>query len=288
MEQQRIAVTGATGAIGGRVARRLAEAGVAQRLIVRDVARAADIAGAEVAAAQYADVSAMREALTGATTLFFVSAHEDPDRVALHKGVVDAAVDAGVQRIVYTSFLAAAPDATFTFARDHYFTEELIRSSGMAWTFLRDSLYADFVPMMCGDDGVIRGPGGDGAVAVVTRDDIADVAAAVLLGSGHDGATYDITGPESLTLEQMAAQLSAVTGGTIRYVDETLEEARASRASYGAPEYILQGWITTYEAIASGELDHVSDTVERIAGHPPQTLIEYLRQHPQDYGRLVR
>jgi NAD(P)H dehydrogenase (quinone) len=287
MSDSLIATTGASGAIGGRVAQRLAEVGVAQRLIVRDASRAPDLAGGKAAVAGYDDVGALHSALSGTDTLFFVSAHEHVDRTALHRGVVDAAAAAGVQRIVYLSLLSAAADATFTYARDHYFTEEHIRDTGLRFTFLRDSLYADYIPFMCGDDGVIRGPAGDGAVAVVARDDIADVATAVLTSDGHDGQTYDITGPEALTFEQMAAQLSAVTGRDITYVAETMEEARASRASYGAPEWEVEGWITSYAAVASGEFDVVSDTVERVAGHPPMTLIEYLRAHPEDYERLL-
>ena len=131
-----IAVTGATGGLGGRVARRLAERGVRQRLVVRDPGRAPALAGTEVATvtAGYDDADGLRRALEGAGTLFMVSASEDPDRVRLHTTVVQAAVDAGVERIVYTSFFGAAPDCTFTFGRDHWHTEELIRGSGLAPT----------------------------------------------------------------------------------------------------------------------------------------------------------
>lgn len=282
-----IAVTGASGGIGGRVARSLAADGVQQRLIVRDPQRAPALADVEVAQASYDDAEAMRTAFAGADTLFLVSASEDRNRVALHTNAVDAAVAAGVGRIVYLSFLNAAPDATFTFARDHHATEEHIKSTGLAFTFLRDSLYADYIPFMAGADGVIRGPAGDGAVAVVSRDDIADVATAVLTSDAHDGATYDITGPESLTFNDMAQHLSDVTGRSVTYVAETMDEARASRASYGAPDWEVEGWITSYAAVASGELDVVSDTVARLAGHQPQSLLEYLRAHPEDCRHLV-
>ena len=102
-------------------------------------------------------------------------------------------------RLVYLSFLNAAPDATFTLARDHWATEEHIRATGLAWTFLRMNLYMDFIPRMVGEDGVIRGPAGDGRVSAILRDDVAAAAAAVLTSDGHDGATYDLTGPSSFT-----------------------------------------------------------------------------------------
>lgn len=277
-----IAVTGASGAMGGRVAARLAAAGAAQRLVVRDAARAPAPAGpgpaAEVAVVEgYDDGPGMRAALAGVETLFFVPAHEHPDRVGLHRALVDSAVAAGVQRIVYLSFLGAAPDCAFTFGRDHWHTEEHIRKTGLRFTFLRMSLYLDFLPNFAGEDGVIRGPAGDGRVGAVLRDDLADVAAAVLLAADprvHDGATYDVTGGEALTLGELAAELTHLTGRTVTYVDETLEEAYASRAGYGAPRWEVDGWVTSYVAIARGELDVVTDTVDRLAGHPPATLAD--------------
>ena len=149
MDGGRIGVTGATGGLGGRVARRLADHGVPQRLLVRDAARAPDLEHAEVATfGGYDDAEGVRRALEGIDTLFLVSAAEDRDRVALHQRRVDAVVAAGVGRIVYTSFVGAAPDCTFTFGRDHFHTEEHIRATGVGHTFLRDNLYLDFIPVL--------------------------------------------------------------------------------------------------------------------------------------------
>jgi uncharacterized protein YbjT (DUF2867 family) len=283
-----LAVTGVTGGLGGRVARRLADRGVAQRLVVRDPARAPELPGAEVVPADYGDGEAMRRALDGVDTLFLVSASEAFDRVRLHTGAVDAAVAAGVQRIVYTSFLACSADATFTFARDHWHTEEHLRRTGVRHTFLRDSLYLDFVPLFVGGDGGIRGPAGDGRVAAVARDDIADVAVAVLLGDGHDGRTYHLTGPAAFTLQQAAEELSRVSGRTIAYHAESIEEAYASRAGYGAPHWEVTGWVTTYVAIAVGDLEAVSDDLAGLAGQPPMDLAEFLRRNPDSYRHLVQ
>jgi uncharacterized protein YbjT (DUF2867 family) len=282
-----IAVTGATGGLGGRVARRLADRGVRQRLVVRDPGRAPELAGAEVATGSYDDPESLRRAFEGARTLLMVSASEDPDRLRLHANVVDAAVGAGEERVVDTSFFGAAPDCTFTFGRDHWHTEELIRASGLRHTFLRDNLYLDFLPLMVGADGVIRGPAGDGRVAAVTRDDIADAAAAVLLeGDRHDGRTYDMTGPEAFTLAEAAQELSRAAGRTVTYQAETLEEAYASRAHYGAPDWEVAGWVTTYAAIANSDLEEVSGDVAAVAGHPPMGLAEFLRRNPDSLGRL--
>jgi uncharacterized protein YbjT (DUF2867 family) len=288
MAGERIGVTGATGGLGGRVARRLADHGIEQRLLVRDRARAPRLEHAAVAVfGGYDDADGMRRALQGIETLFFVSAAEDPDRVALHRAAVDAAVAAGVQRIVYTSFSAAAPDSTFTFGRDHYRTEEHIKGSGVAYTFLRDNLYMDFIPLLCGPEGVIRGPAGDGRVAAVARDDVADVAVAVLTGEGHEDQTYDLTGVEAFTLEEAAAELSRATGRHITFEDETVEEAFSSRKPSGAPDFMIEGWVTTYTAIAAGDLEHVSDCVERFCDREPIRLGDWLRANPESYRHLL-
>ena len=272
-----IVVSGATGHLGGRIARRLAAAGVEQRLLVRDRGRAPALDRAEVAVADYADPEALRAALAGAGTVLMVSGAETPDRVRQHHNFVDAAVAAGVERLVYTSFVGAAPAAVFTLARDHWATEERIRASGLGFTFLRDNLYADFLPLMVGADGVIRGPAGDGRAAVVAQDDIADAAVAVLRDpEPHAGRTYDLTGPEALTFAEMAAVITASTGREVVFHDETPAEAYASRASYGAPEWQVDAWVSTYSAVAAGELAAVSPAVEQLTGHPATTLADVL------------
>ena len=272
-----LGVTGSTGGLGGMVARQLAELGSAQRLLVRDPARAPVLDGATPAVCSYADSAAARQALDGVKVLFMVSAAETPDRVQQHTAFIDAAAGAGVEHVVYTSFYGAAPDATFTLARDHYATEEHIRASGMDFTFLRDNFYLDFLPLLAGEDGVIRGPAGDGIFSGVAREDIARCAVAVLRDPAiHKGATYNLTGPEELTLAQAAGIITESTGRTITYQPETVEEAYASRASYGAPPWQVDAWVSTYTAIAAGEMAGTSPDVHGLTGEDPISLREFL------------
>ncbi len=272
-----IGVTGSTGRLGGKVAGRLAGSGAQQRLVVRDPARAPDHAGATVVQATYSDGDAVRRALDGLEVVLMVSAAEAVDRVEQHLTFIDAAAAAGVQHLVYVSFLGASPHATFTLARDHWATEQRIKQSGMSFTFLRDSLYADFAVHLAGDDGVIRGPAGSGRASMVAIDDIAEVATEILLGAtSHRDVAYNLTGPAALTLTEVAEVLAAATGRPYSYHPETVAEAYASRAVYHAPPWQVDAWVSTYTAIAAGEMAEISTAVEDITGHEATSLADLL------------
>lgn len=272
-----LGITGATGRVGGRVSRGLAAAGFPQTLIVRDPARAPSLPGADVRRALYGDPISARAALRDVATLFMVSGAEAPDRVQDHITFVDSAVTAGVEHIVYLSLLGAAASATFTLARDHWTTEQHIRGTGVGFTFLRDSLYADFLAFLVSDDDVIRGPAGDGRFAPVAIDDVADSAFAVLRApADHLGATYRLTGPHVTTMSEAAGLLAAATGRPVRFENESVAQAYASRAHFRAPDWQVDAWVTTYTAIAGGEFDVVTDDVTRLTGHPATSLREVL------------
>src|SRR5213075_533516 len=126
-----------------------------------------------------------------------------------HRTFIRAAAEAGVGHLVYTSFAGAAPDAGFTLGRDHFDAEQAIDETGIPHTFLRDNFYLDLLPFFADEEGLIRGPAGDGRVAAVARADVADVAAVVLRSPAeHAGAAYELTGPEALTLTEVAARVS--------------------------------------------------------------------------------
>ncbi|MDR7082152.1 uncharacterized protein YbjT (DUF2867 family) [Arthrobacter ginsengisoli] len=274
-----LAITGSTGHLGGMVARQLADAGSPQRLLVRDLSRAPELDLAVPAVVTYADPVLAKAALAGVQTLFMVSAAEAEDRLQQHYAFVDAAAAAGVRHIVYTSFFGAAADSTFTLGRDHFATEEHIRASGMDFTFLRDNFYLDFLPLLAGEDGVIRGPAGDGVMAAVARADVARSAVAVLRDPAlHIGRSYNLTGPDDISLATAAELLTAGTGRTITFHNETLEEAYASRASYGAPPWQVDAWVSTYTAIAAGELAGPTSAVHELTGREPLGLAEFLAE----------
>lgn len=289
MAEPLIAVTGVTGYVGRAAAERLAATGADLRLVVRDAATAPQIPGAAVATApDYGATEQMTEALRGADTLLLISARESQDRLQQHYSAIDAAVAAGVSRIVYTSFVGAAPDAVFTLAREHHATEEAIRQSGLAWVFQRQNLYADLMPLWADVDGVIRGPAGSGSFTPVVRSDVAEVAAALLLDEQHDGEVLNVCGPERMTFDHLTARLTALTPKFFEYERESVEDAYASRAGLGAAQWQLDAWVSTYVAVAEGELDVTSDTVERLTGHPATTFERFIAATPACWEHVKR
>jgi uncharacterized protein YbjT (DUF2867 family) len=203
----------------------------------------------------------MARALEGASTLFLVSGHEDPDRISLHRKAIEGARLAGVERIVYTSFMGAAPNATFPYARDHGATEQAV-----------------------GEDGVIRAPAGHGRVAWVARGDVARLGAVLLTEPGHEGQVYDVSGPHAIDLHETARILTRATRRVITYHAETLDEARTSRA--GHPGWLVDGWIGSYLMLETGEGSVTSHTIEQLTGQRPMTLSEFLAAEPSAFAHL--
>ena len=273
-----LAITGASGNVGGVVARLLSERGLPLRLLANTPSRAPKLPGAHPNQCSYEDTPATRAPRTGIDVLFMVSAPESEDRLDKHIAFVDAAAASGVRHIVYLSFMNAAPDATFTLARTHFHTEEHIKASGMTYTFLRDNFYADFFVALPDEEGCILGPAGDGRVGVVAREDAGRVAAGVLTDPArYENQTLDVTGPEALTLDEIAAILTRVQGRPVTYVRETIEEAYESRKKWPAAQWQYDSWVSTYTSIARREMDVVSTTVRDVTDRDPLTFEEVAR-----------
>jgi NAD(P)H dehydrogenase (quinone) len=273
-----IAVTGATGQVGQRVATHLNDLDLPLVLIARDPSRlAGSLKGVAREVPGYGSFDGMSAALDGAHTLFLVPAAETADRVDQHKTAIDAAVAAGVRRIVYLSFFGASEVATFTLARDHWHTEQFIRATGLDWTFLRMNLYMDFIPSMVQPDGAIRGPAGDGRLTAILREDVAEACAAAVASDAYAERTFNLTGKESFTLSEAAMMLTDSTR-SVRFENETDEQAWESRKVFGAHDFEVRGWISSYQAIRDGSLAEVSQDMRALTGRDPSTLQEHLRR----------
>lgn len=286
-----IGITGVTGQLGRLVLANLPAGPSTQhvRLLARNPAKASAVwtppAGvtSEVKQLQYANTPETVAALRGCSVLFMVSAQEDANRLEQHFALIDACQSAGVQHLVYTSFYGASDSAEFRLARDHAKTEQYIASHLPAYTFLRNNLYADVLPLF---GPKIEGPAGQGHLTPVARADIGRAAAAILAAPHrHVGKTYNLTGGGRVTLAEVAATLNAVAAqagqrgkATFTYTDQTWAEAEQSRASYHAPDWLLAAWISTYSAIKAGEMDSVSPDIELLTGRKPLTFAEYAEQ----------
>ena len=280
----KIAITGSSGHIGGMVARHLSARGLPLILPLRNPAKAPNLPACEARPFAYGDFELARQALSGVDVLFMVSAAESPTREQEHLTLVHAAAAAGVQHLVYLSFAGASSSSTFTLARTHAATEAAIQQTAMRYTFLRDNFYSEMMATIANADGIIAGPAGDGRVACVSQQDVAQAAANILAAivSGddrHHNRSYTLTGSEALTFADIAAVLSEITGKPHRYHNQTLREAYASRErDYPeTPAWQIEAWVSTYTAIAGGELATVSDDLPQLLGRAPRRFAEVVR-----------
>jgi len=274
-----IVVTGASGHVGGLVARELAARGVPARLIVRDAARASELDGAEVAVADYGDPASLDAALGAGDRVFMVSLHQGPERrVELHRSFVDAAARAGVGHVVYLSFLAAGPDAIFMHARSHGATEQMLRDSGLSWTAIRNGMYADEIPGWFDPDGVARETAGEGRMSFSYRLELAKAIAATLVDPAHDGGIYDVVTPPPVSLAELARIATDATGREHRYEPVSHDEWDERWRALGRDGWHLDSGHTSYEAIRAGEFDVESDDYERITGEKPLTVAQVVER----------
>ena len=280
----KIAITGSSGHIGGMVARHLSARGLPLILPLRTPAKAPDLPACEARPFAYGDFELARQALSGVDVLFMVSAAESPTREQEHLTLVRAAAVAGVQHLVYLSFAGASASSTFTLARTHAATEAAIQQTAMRYTFLRDNFYSEMMATIANADGIIAGPAGDGRVACVSQQDVAQAAANILAAIAssddrHHNRSYTLTGSEALTFADIAAVLTDITGKPHRYHNQTLREAYASRErDYPeTPAWQIEAWVSTYTAIAGGELATVSDDLPQLLGRAPRRFAEVVR-----------
>ena len=273
-----IVVTGASGRVGGLVAQELTRRGVPFRAVTRNVERLPDLGGAEIALAGYDEPDALLDALEPGDRVFMVSMHEPPDRrIVLHRGFIAVAARRHVARIVYLSFVGASPDATFVHARSHGATEAMLAESGIPHTAVRNGMYADEIASWFDGEGRITGPGGDGRISLSYRPELAEAITVLLTDPAHDHRdVVTITGPESFSLEELAATASEVTGDGYRYEPLDRDDWVAYRRSLGRPEWSIEAGITYYDAVSAGEMDVVSDDYEELTGKKPLPIREVI------------
>ena len=273
-----ILVTGATGKIGSSIARNLERLGKGFRLLVRDPNKLSDFPEAEKVTGDYGDVESLHRAFTNVSSAFIVSGYAEPgERAKLHRNAFQAAHRADVRYLIYLSTLGASPDSRFPMSRDHYQSEQFLKATGVPHAILRDSFYSELAVQMFNEEGVMKGPGGQGKVSWVGREEVAEAAAKLLTGERPLLGTFPMTGPSALSLSETAALLSSLKHRALRYEDEPVGEAREWRSKLGVPVWEVDTWVGSYEAIAAGEFETVDPALATILGRPVSDLETYLK-----------
>lgn len=296
----KIIISGASGAFGRAAAALLLDKVAPQNVILlsRTPAKLADFAarGADVRFADFDDAATLPAAMAGGERMLLISTARVGTRVGQHRNAVEAAVAQGVGHIVYTSIIAAdEPGNPAIVKYDHRATEEIIESSGAAWTHLRDSQYAEAVAAAMVIPALIAGTKpdncADGPVAFVSRDDCVATAVGVLTQSGHENKAYTLTGPDLITIPQAMAMASELAGKPIvvepvdddamfAYFDSLGIPRHASDIAPDGPiPWSSDDMVTFGQSIREGYFATATDSVERITGKKPKSLREVMLAH---------
>lgn len=269
-----ILVTGVTGHLGRATVQHLLASGAKGQFAVlaRDPAKAEPYArqGIEVRIADFDAPDTLATAFAGIDTLLLVSTLS-LDRSAQQAAVVDAAARAGVKHVVYTGLAIRdiATSATQAIMQSHFDTEAHIRDSGLAYTFLRNTMYADALPIIAGPDAPTRGlflPGGAGRVPYALRAELGEAAANVLLQPGHEGRIYTLTAPVAWSYQDVAEALE------VTYTNITSDALLKGLVAAGLPDVMVDLTLGTLQDIRSGQYDIASDDLTRLLDRPPLSL----------------
>lgn len=274
-KQMKIGVTGATGQVGRLVVEKLKEKVSSESIValVRTPEKAADL-GVEARAFNYAQPENLADSLVGIDKLLLISGNEIGQRLPQHIAVIQAAKQAGVKHIVYTSILHA-DTSVLGLAGEHLATETAIKASGLAYTILRNGWYTEnYTGSAKGaiDAGTFIGCAGDGKIASAARVDYAEAAAIVLAGAGHENKIYELAGDTAYTLIELAAEISSQTKKTIPYNNLTEAQYADILKSFGLPEGIAQMLADSDTGASKGGLFDDTKQLSALIGRPTTPL----------------
>jgi NAD(P)H dehydrogenase (quinone) len=288
----KIVVTGASGQLGRLVAHQLLDRTADDEviLVTRRPHALADLAerGAEVRYGDFDEPESLPEAFAGGERMLLISTNNIGGRTLEHRYAITAAAAAGVRHVAYTSLTNPVPGhPTGDVADEHRETEDLLISSGMAWTVLRYGAYADLqVPLgaMAVGYGKLVTNAGEGRIAPIARQDCAAAAVAVLTSDGHEGRIYDVTGPEALSQTDIAALVSEVSGRPIQVLPIGDRRLARTLIRLGAPRPIARAVVNLGVATRENYFDVVDPAFENLTGRRPVSLRDVLITHR---GELV-
>lgn len=277
-------VSGASGHLGGLVIEALKAKGYAGKIIAgtRDPAKLAHLTGVEVRKADFSDKAALVASLAGVDRFLIVSTDQIGQRLAGHITAIEAAKEAGVKEIFYTSMPNPEAPSEITFAPEHLGTEEAILASGLPYTILRMNWYAEnllgSLPNNLKSGQWFTSAQG-GKNNYVTRRDCAQAAAGALL-KGAENTIYTVTGPAALSNAEVAAIATELTGKPLAVIEITDEQLAGGAKAAGVPDFVIEHFILPFETFArAGKAASVTDAVETLWGEKPQSLKEFLAAH---------
>ncbi len=279
-----ILITGANGHLGGLIIDSLLakKTGKSIAALVRTEEKGAALKakGVELRIGDYTDKAALAQAVKGIDTLLLISSGSLENRVQQHANVIDAAKEAGVGQILYTSITKPSANSKFVSGIDHFHTEKLLVDSGIAYTILRDTFYFEVFPMFLADSlqtGKWFYPSKGAKLNLASRVDMADAVANVLADpEPHRNKTYDLASPVSYTLSEVGEIIAKASGKPFTYVDVTLPDYTDALRGAGVPAEQIPFITVIAEAITLGELDQASTDLEQLLGHEPKQLSEFI------------
>jgi uncharacterized protein YbjT (DUF2867 family) len=282
----RVLVLSANSQVGAATTRQLLAKGVSVVAGVRDLEKAQALAqlGAVVVQADLDHPESLGEALAEVDHVL-LSTNADPNVAEIHARLYPAAKSAGVRHIVRISAVGASPKAPVRLGRIHGEAERLLEASGLGWTHIRPhSFMQNFfssIPTIAGQ-GRMYSCMGEGQVPHVDVRDIAAVAAVCLTQPGHEGKAYEITGPEALTMSEVAARIGSAIGKPVEYVDLPAEAWLSAAVSAGLPGWLAEDLAFLYSKVmAKGLSAQVSAAVRELTGTPGITVTQFANDHAQ-------
>jgi uncharacterized protein YbjT (DUF2867 family) len=285
-----ILVTGGTGTTGREIINELKKSGATGvRALVRDRAKASFIseAGFEIVEGDFERPETLDAALAGVERALLLTA-PSPQTFEQQRAFIEAAKRAGVRHVVKVSAFGADANAPEGFGKWHGQAEDFLKESGLSWTILQPNFFMQNLlgqAAQIAAEGKIYQPVGDAKASFIDVRDIAAVASRTLTEDGHEGKTYVLTGPEALSLVEVAAKLSDATAREIVYVPITPEQFRAGALAAGLPEWLVGALERLNEILAAGYAATVTDDVRRVAGREPITFDEFARDHAKAFRR---
>ena len=279
----KVLVTGATGNVGSSVVRELAAMGEPVRAFVRDPAKARQMLGqdVELALGDLSNPESIRGAMDGIDRVFLSSA-DGPEKVDQETAVIDAALAVGVRAIAKASTIMAEAGSPLPAFDWNGRIEDHLRGSGAPAVILQSTFY--MTNLLASADqvrsqGLLFAPADGAKIAMIDPRDTGAVGAAILTSDGHEGKTYMLTGPEAITFEEVAAQLSEATGRDVRFVDVPEEGLRQGLAQGGAPDWLVDHVVGVFRIIRQGGVEATTDAVHALTGREPRTFAQFARDH---------